>query len=144
MKVVVGESHLDHGLTPAHVDWVLRRCADRTSFFIESFELPVELAGLSSAIYGPIAGDPPVDEADVVYAVRGERSGTSRLVRLPARTSRVVTIVGGPGDDGSMVLYTSYGGPAAPREPGDPSIAGNAEALAESRAFWAQHALAAL
>jgi hypothetical protein len=140
----VAESHLDHGLTPAHVEYLVERFADRTSFFIESFELPAELAGLSSALYGPLAGDPPVDEADVVYAVRGERSSPSRLVRLGARTSRVVTVIAGPGDDGGIVLYTAYGGPAAPREPGDPSIAGNAEALEESRAFWAQHALASL
>jgi hypothetical protein len=40
-----------------------------------------------------------------------------------------------------MILYTAFGGPAAPREPGDPSLDGNEAGLAESKAFWAEHAL---
>jgi hypothetical protein len=39
------------------------------------------------------------------------------------------------------VLYTAYGGPQAPREPGDPAIKDFAEQAA-SEIFWSEHALA--
>jgi hypothetical protein len=45
-----------------------------------------------------------------------------------------------PVDFSRCVLFTAYGGPAAPREPGDSSIA-SWEELTQSRRFWAQHAL---
>ena len=37
----------------------------------------------------------------------------------------------------ACVLYTMYGGPVAPQEPGDP----NCKNLGDSEAFWSQHAL---
>ena len=45
-----------------------------------------------------------------------------------------------PCDEHACILYTSYGGPKAPREPGDLTIE-SWEAIVEAREFWAQHAL---
>ncbi len=133
------DSHLDHGLAGA-VEHILTRFAARAAAFIETFDLPDEHPAVECGLYGPAVGDPPVDEADVEYAVRGSRPGASRMVRRPLRTTRTVTVIAGPHDGLPCVLYTAHGGPAAPREPWDPSLteAGRAEAVA----FWAQHALA--
>jgi len=53
-----------------------------------------------------------------------------------------VTIIAGPHEGHSCILYTAYGGPAAPREAADPYIESEEEREA-SRAFWAVHALSA-
>jgi hypothetical protein len=136
---VTKESHLDHGLTPAQVEYIAAKFADRSAFFIESFELPKELGTVASGLYGPLAGDDPVPENIVEYVVRGTRKGASRMVALPAREQRTVTVIAGPDGDEPCVLYTAYGGPAAPREPYD---APDPQSLAESVVFWADHALA--
>ena len=138
MLKIVSESHLDHGLTKAHQAFIVRRFGERTGFFIETFELPSELAPLECALYGPLAGDEPVEECDVHYARRGDRAGESRLVNRPMRETRTMTVVAGPHGDEPCVLYTSYGGPAAPREPFDLPEGERGE----SEAFWASHALA--
>lgn len=143
-------THLDHGLTPAHLEWLLATFRDRREFLLETVELPPELAPVMCALYGPSMGDEPVSESEVRYIVRGGRHCTSRVLRwdhimLP-RETRLLTVIAGPVSKGTVdkpcVLYTAYGGPAAPREPGDLSIP-NWEALTASRAFWAIHALSA-
>jgi hypothetical protein len=60
--------------------------------------------------------------------------------RLP-RYVRTLTFIAGPLGNDALVLYTAFGGPLGEREPFDPSIAGNAVALASSREFWGHHAL---
>lgn len=42
-----------------------------------------------------------------------------------------------------VAIFTAYGGPCAPREPGDATLSSDEEKK-ESADFWAQHALAAL
>jgi len=75
------------------------------------------------------------------WAVRGSRKWPSRVVSAPMRPVRTVSVIAGPDDHGNAcVLYTAFGGPTTPREPGDTSM--NDEQVAESKAFWAQHALA--
>jgi hypothetical protein len=54
----------------------------------------------------------------------------------------LITVIGGPHLDDPCILYTAFGGPATPKEPGDPSLDGNLIELAKSQAFWAEHALA--
>lgn len=136
------ESHLDHGLSQAVVDHLLEKFADRSAFFIETVTLPPELGEVPSGLYGPEAGDPPVPESDVHYALRGARTYTSRLIRRPGRTTRQVTVIAGPHDGLPCVLYTAFGGPQTPQEPGDPELP---EAKREaSQKFWAQHALASV
>ncbi len=108
---------------------------------------------------------------DVTLGMRGERKYTSRLVTRPKRPTRKVSIIAGPlneectsctprlratGDDGETVcvhckgtsnishaciLYTAFGGPVTPQEPGDPRI-NSTEAMTASVKFWGEHGLA--
>jgi len=137
---ITSDSHLDHNLTSEHVEWLLKHFADRIGFFIETVELPRELAPVECDLYGPSVGDPPVSESDVTYLVRGNRPGASRVVRRVPRLTRTLTVIAGPHGDEPVVLYTAYGGPAAPREPFDGSLRTKEEKQA-SRDFWAVHAL---
>jgi hypothetical protein len=103
-------------------------------------------------------GDPAVPEDVVVHAPRGSRSWPSRLVERITRRTRLVTVIAGPHEETCRVceegrdhlatcpgkrkypcvLYTAFGGPPAPQEPGDPSCK---DPMA-STAFWREHALA--
>lgn len=144
MKIIQGVSHLDHGLTPAHLEWLSSKFAGRTGFFIETVEMPEGLPSLRCSLYGPAMGDAPVAEEHVSYAVRGNRRCASRhLAGVFPRETRLVTVVAGVVGEDPCVLYTSYGGPEAPREPGDLSL-GTMEQILESREFWAKHALSLL
>lgn len=138
---IVPASHLDHDLTPDHVAWILARFGEREGFFLETVDLPPELGPLPCGLHGPVMGDPPIAHAEAAHVARAHRAWPSRVVDRPYRPSRKLTVIGGPDDDGSTVLYTAYGGPSAPRELLDPGLAGDPAALAESWAFWAEHAL---
>lgn len=138
---IYADSHLDHNLSQAHLEWITTHFADRVGFFIETLELPEHLGEVDCGLYGPSLGDEPVDEKEVTYLVRQGRRWTSRVVDRPVRKTRTLTIVAGPYQDSSCVLYTSYGGPNAPREPGDFSL-GTLEEIQASREFWKIHALA--
>lgn len=138
--IIHPDSHLDHGLTAEHIAYIADRFAARNSSFAETFVLPDTLPGAPCALYGPVMGDAPITDGDVNMRQRGERPGLSRVVSYPVRPSRRVTVIAGPHDGHPCVLYTAYGGPLAPREPSD--IHADSFAAAESRAFWAQHALA--
>lgn len=136
---ITADSHMDHGLNPAHQAWLLKNFHDRQEFFIATVEMPDHLAPLMSGIHGPIVGDEPLGEEDVIYGFRGTRPYPSRLTKRAPRPTRLMTVIAGPSGDEPCVLYTCYGGPLAPREPGDTSL--NDEQRAESVAFWMQHAL---
>jgi hypothetical protein len=151
---ITAESHLDHGLNQEHVAWLIERFADKSRFFLETITLPDFLPEVECALYGPICGDEPVAEATVTYKIRGSRKYASRVLAdgsfLPStasasgtRKTRTLTVIAGPSGVDPCVLYTSYGGPVAPREPGDPGI-GTWESVLESRAFWATHALVSI
>lgn len=140
------ESHMDHGFTQAQWDHIFSKYADRTAFFIDTLELPEGLGTVTNELYGPSAGDAPVDEDDVFYAPRGTRSNLSRLVNQPKRPTRFVRVIAGPHEEKCdpahhwpkqcilcegagvikhpCILYTAYGVaslnmPAAPKEVGD-------------------------
>ena len=132
--------HADHGLGPAHRAVIQAELAGWDgSFTIRVVDLPADCPDLLSGLYGPQAGEPPVGEGEVVYEVRGNRKGPSRLIDRPPRTIRRMVIIAGPGRD-EPVIYTAYGGPiAAPREPWDATL--TLAEKAEAEAFWAQHAL---
>jgi hypothetical protein len=134
-------SHLDHNLTPEHVAWLLARFADREAFFIETVTLPDTLGEVDCGLYGPLCGDEPVPEDQVTYAIRGARKCASRVVVRPSRKTRVLTVIAGPHDGKACILFTAYGGPSAPREPGDLGLT-SWEQVTEARAFWVDHALA--
>jgi hypothetical protein len=132
------DSHLDHNLTDAQVAFILERFANRDAFFIETFELPSELGTIPCGLFGPLVGDAPISDDEVVLAKRGERTWNSRLVERAPRPSSTITVIAGPHDGNACVLYTAYAGPSAPQEPGDPGCK-NVDA---STAFWREHALA--
>jgi hypothetical protein len=132
-------SHLDHGLTDAHVAWIATIFADRSSFFIETIELPDDLSPLRCALHGPLVGESPIQESEVRYVRRGDRAGESRVCDRPFLETRLVSVIAGPHGDDPCVLFTAFGGPAAPREPWDPSL--DASERERSEKFWARHAL---
>jgi hypothetical protein len=131
-------SHLDHGLSPAQVEHIFKLFADRQAFFIETFTLPSELGTVPCGLYGPVMGDPPIGEDEVTYEKRGTRAWSSRLVALPPRQQHEVTVIAGPHEEHACILYTAFGGPLAPQEPGDP---GCKDPTASAK-FWREHALA--
>lgn len=169
------DSHVDHGLTEAQLQYLLGRFAERDGFFIETVELPEDLGTVPCGLWGPTMGDPQVGEDAVVHVPRGVRAWTSRLVERPTRPTRLITVIAGPhaetclhcGGSGSCVsldipyganpmtyacsvcdrtgtkkhacvLYTAFGGPPSPQEPGDPGC----KDPAASATFWREHALA--
>ncbi len=148
---IIPQSHLDHSLAQEHVSFILERFAARSGFFRETIALPFWLGPLMCGLHGPIVGDAPIAESDVTYAIRGNRKHASRMVNRPKRETRILTVIGGhmPVKEGNgfgavdatrCVLYTAFGGPHTPREPGDSYIC-EWDELTESRKFWAQHAL---
>jgi len=135
------DSHLDHGLTAAHLAFIVSRFADRDGFFVETVPMPDDLPDLTCGLYGPVMGDPPVPDSAVFEVRRIDRAYSSRAIVAPQRATRFLTVIAGPHAGAPCVLYTAHGGPKAPREPGDPTLTTEAD-RAESAAFWAVHALA--
>jgi len=140
--VVVGKTHLDHGVPKDQFDWALEAAAKllpESGPAVVTLELPEELGLVSCGLHGPLMGDDPVGDEEVVLESRNGRAGASRLVERGLRMVRQITVICGPYGDQPWVLYTIHGGPAAPREPWDSSL-DDAEREA-SRAFWSEHAL---
>ena len=134
------DSHFDHGLSSAQVDYLLATLADHRTggVFVTTVELPVELGTVPCGLYGPTMGDPPVSDVEATLEVRGTRAWKSRLIDRPMRPTRSVTVVAGPHDGEPCIVYTMFGGPQAPQEPDDPGC----KDVEGSRAFWRDHALA--
>lgn len=139
MFTVHAESHVDHGIGAAQLDWLKERFRDKDGFFIETVELPEALGTVPCGLYGPLVGDKPITE-DVYEAKRGQREWTSRLIGYPTRPTRKVTVIAGPHDGLPCVLFTAFGGPLAPQEPGDPGC----KDVEASKRFWSEHALSGL
>ncbi len=137
MKIIT-ESHTAN-LTANHLQYIVDRFANRDAFFIETIILPEPLSEVECALYGPTMNDAPIDDADVTFGYRGDRTYASRLIESPMRLTRTLTVIAGPHGDEPCVLYTAHGGPVAPKEPGDPTLQDHERSA--SRAFWAEHAL---
>ncbi len=138
---ITKDSHLDHNLTRSQVEYIQKKFANRDSFFIETIDLEGTGLGLvPCGLHGPLTGDEPVPEEEVVYLKRGDRPYPSRTCsRKPKMTSKVA-VIAGPHEAELCILYTAFGGPVAPKEPGDPSLE-EGEPVRESAEFWAEHAL---
>lgn len=139
--IIHPDSHVDH-VPQSVVDLVLERYRDREAFFTDTFELPADATPLECALYGPKVGDEPVHERDTEMKPRGTRGYNSRMCNKRPRLTRTCTVIGGPHDGKSCVLFTVFGGPLTPKEPNDPYL--KPEERAASVEFWDQHALAAL
>lgn len=130
--------HKDHGLEAAHIELAEAHAASATGFFIATLELHSDVAPLSCGLHGPAMGDDPILDGEIEMVQRSADRPLSRLCGRAPRPSRKMTVIGiGAGADSQ--IFTAYGGPAAPREPGDPDLT-EAEAVA-SASFWSLHAL---
>lgn len=140
MLKIVSASHTDH-VSPEVLSYLQERfpAVDPGPItVIETVPLPEGLTA-TSGLYGPTCGDAPVLKGEAYYANRPGREYRSRLVRLPKREVRQVTVIMGRYGKDPCVLYTAFGGPLAPKEPDDPSLQSHERAA--SVAFWAEHAL---
>lgn len=136
------DSHLDHGVNDRILAWVATLDVPADSVSVSTFELADNLPDLESGLYGPAAGDSAVKERHARYRVRKDRNGKSRVLPgCPMRPTRLLTVVTGPHDGLRGVLFTCYGGPAAPRELFDIEL--DDPAYIEAAAFWGEHALSA-
>lgn len=134
-------AHADHGLGAEHLAFIDEVLAEWDgSFRVFVVDLPDNCSDLTSALYGPAAGDDPIGEDQVTYERRGNRPGPSRLIDAPHRPVRRMILIAGPGRDEPMI-YTAYGGQSAsPREWWDSGMKPR-EAI-EAAQFWSEHALA--
>lgn len=143
-------AHSDHGLTAAHVS-ILQSSPEIAAyepgqFVLVSLPLPDDVESLECALYGPDAGDPPVDDSEVFLEVRGDRAGPSRLVDRPHRSAGHMVVIGIRGG----VCFTAYGSRASKPSPMEPWDAERKHATGQlsaaevdaARDFWAVHALA--
>lgn len=141
------DSHVDHDVSEAQLAWIIERASEHLLLFTArepappilklTLQLPYELGTVPCGLHGPQMGDEPVLEPEVSYAVRGKRGGESRLVERPVRQVRKISLIAGEHDGHRWVLFTTFGGPIAPREPFD----AQGDERAESEAYWAEHAL---
>lgn len=139
MFKITTESHVDHALSQAQVDYLLDLFKEKEGFFIETVTLPPALGTVPCNLHGPVMGDRPVSESEVEYRLRGVRTYPSRMVPWKPRQVSQVTVIAGPLKDLPCVWYTAFGGPLAPKEPGDPTL--TPEQREESESFWKEHAL---
>ncbi len=130
--------HADHGISKSQMGFIERKLEDVApqGFFIKQINLLKRLGSVPNAMYGPVAGDPPVSEKDVHYLDRAGRGWEDRMVDWPPRASQHVQVIG-IRDGANFTLFTVYGGPLAPQHADDPT---NHDPEA-SRRFWSQHAL---
>ncbi len=134
--------HADHGVSEKVLAWAVAQVSS-PGFFARTFELPPEETDLLNGLYGPACGDPPVEDEVTFTRQRSPDRPLSRMVRRPARPTRLLTVIGvAPQEGGEAVIYTAYGGPLAAREPGDASLVLGSPEHQEAVAFWATHALA--
>jgi|SRR5271157_117791 len=138
--VIANIFHADHGISRETLEWALSELCP-TGFFLRTLMLPETRPDLSNALYGPKSGDAPIAEGSVHYTKRSDDRPPSRMVALPSRPTRLLTVVGMVEGE-SVTIYTAYGGPAAEREPGDPTITAGSSEHKAAAAFWAEHALA--
>lgn len=131
--------HADHGVTESTLMWAIAQIGG-SGFFLQTFTLPDAHPDLMNALYGPSSGDEPVSDEDVHFVKRSEDRPESRMVKLPKRPTRLLTVIGILGD-GEVTIFTAYGGPVAEREPGDVTLRTDEEKAA-AVAFWSTHALA--
>lgn len=136
---IVKVFHADHGVSQDTMQWAVDKIVS-PGFFLRTLTLPEDHADLMNNLYGPDAGDPPVQGESLVRDVNDETRGATPFVNLPPRPTRLMTIIGMASPDG-VTVFTCYGGPAAERIPSDPSLADDPAGKAASETFWARHAL---
>lgn len=130
--------HADHGVDPADIIAAVEKARVSIGFFnitVEGEKLHI------CRMYGPKCGDEIVSSTEVQFVQRTPDRPPSRIISMPARMSRKLTVIGVKDENGDLEIYTSYGGPSAEPEPGDGALKGSAEWMQRAIHFWSQHAL---
>lgn len=131
--------HQDHGVSAEQyhfiLDEVMHRVDGQGQFLLKVI-LPAQLGTVPCGLHGPIMGDAPIDDEDVVFYSRGGRAWTDRCVDRPTRPVSIVQVIGVLYED-QCVIHTIFGGPLAPMNPDDPKCS----TPLESERFWSEHAL---
>jgi hypothetical protein len=109
--------------------------------------LPTDGSRLSSQIsLGVVVGQSSLINTGLSnntwFAMRKNRIKASRVIpgKTPLDTD-IVTIVASPVAENRYELVTAWFGVYAPKEPWDPSLAGDSSAYEESIHFWCRHGL---
>lgn len=132
--------HQDHGVSfaqLAHVCAELEKGVATPGPFILRIELPASLGTVPCGLFGPVMGDAPVEDEDVVFWTRGSRPYADRCVDLPVRRVAFVYAIGELDKSGFCAIETIFGGPLAPMNSEDPDCLD----VEGSKRFWAVHAL---
>jgi hypothetical protein len=135
--------HKDHQMSATVRAYALAMFAKLPEGFnIATFHIPPHLGTAPCGLYGPIMGDEPVAESEACYMQRSaDRPNLTRCVDRPLRPSNLVSVIGIHNGSDDPVIFTMYGGPTAPQEPGDPHLE-DAHAYRTAVETWEQHALA--
>jgi len=137
IKLQIG-SHMDHHLSVSHLALIVAAVAPmKDEFTIITVDIPASLPAVPCNLRGPDVGTAPVMDEHVRMKTRTGRDWDSRILDLVCSPLMVRKLTAVIGPDGT--LYTVYGGPVAPREPGDPSMSDEERVL--SVEFWSKHAL---
>ena len=133
--------HDDHSMDSRSLTWCLSR-VNTEGFFLKTFTIPEDHSDTVNALYGPVCGDEPVSGT----LIRREgRNFDDKMIDLPTRPSRLVTVIGVKEKDG-FVVFTAHGGPAAEKnlqqvlQEFDDGKCSQAD-VDRVRAFWEEHAL---
>ena len=96
---VVKDSHVDHDLSAEQLAWLVKQFEMKTSFFIETVDLPAGLGTVPCGLHGPIMGDDSVSSLECREEIRGCREWVSRLCDRGSRQVTTVTVIAGPHGD---------------------------------------------
>jgi hypothetical protein len=130
--------HADHGVSDKLIQWAVDEIQP-TGFFLRTLTIPEQFPDLQNSLYGPASGDKAIPDSEVHMVQRSADRPYSRMVNMPKRATRLLTVIGMNNSDG-VTVFTAYGGPAAEREPGDVTLQTEEEKAIAAR-FWSEHAL---
>jgi hypothetical protein len=133
--------HSDHSMDSRSLPWCLSQ-VNTMGFFLQTFTIPEGHSDAVNALWGPACGDEPV--AGTLIRREG-RSYDDKMIDLPCRPSRLVTVIGIQEQDG-FTVFTAHGGPAAEKNPFQvreevKQGRSTQEDVERADAFWFVHAL---
>ena len=135
--------HADHGINEEQMIHIQATVDAMThegqGFFIHQVDMAD--SQVPCGLYGPAMGDGAVPDKAVVMEKRSEDRPADRLLKgYPTRLVGYVQCIGVRDlEANTITLFTVYGGPLAPQNPEDPTLA--EERKAEAVEFWSKHAL---
>lgn len=107
-------------------------------FFALTAPIPDNHPDVLCGLHGPCMGDAPVKDDEADWRTLEGRPHALRVCKREPRFVRKLTMIGLAHPDKTVELFTSYGGPIAPKSPMDKTC--SSSELMASHNFWAQHA----